>query len=143
MRKNKTFDAWYLLKKSELNRALGLVLEYEKDVNLLCTKKISCKNYEQRCFFQRDLEAAIASRCAYERISGHIKQTLLDALDIHYARIIARSLKLEEREIKCQKKDYIAVAFINRDKQIKEIHEIFKRYNKEYQHVNESKRFTF
>lgn len=125
MRKNKTFAAWYELKKSELNRALDLMLRYEKDIKLLYTKKLACKNYEQACFFKRDIEASIASRCAYERISGHIKQTLLDALNIHYARIIARSLKLEDREIGCQRKDYIAVAFINRDKQIKEIYEMF------------------
>lgn len=126
MRRNRSFNEWYELKKSELKRALDLVLTYEKDINSLCTKKSACKNYEQTCFFKRDIEASIASKCAYEDIAGHIKQTLLDSLNIHYARIIARSLKLEECEIKCQKKDYIAVAFINRDKQTKEIYEIFK-----------------
>lgn len=125
MRKNKTFADWYELKKSELNRALDWVSRYKKDVKMLCTKKSACKNYEQACFFARDIEASIASRTAYERISDHIKQILLDSLNTHYARIIARSLKFKESEIKCQKKDYIAVAFINRDKQIKEINEMF------------------
>lgn len=138
MRKNKPFATWYELKKLELKRALDSALAYEKDINLLCTKRSACKNYEQSCFFRRDIEASIASRCAYEDIAIHIKQTLLDALNMHYARIIARSLKFEEREIKCQKKDYIASAFFDRDIQIKEIHEMFEKDFKRLIHIKES-----
>lgn len=131
MRKNKTFYEWYNYTMDCIRRALELIEHYSLRVAEITNKKETCKNFEQRLFFERDVEVDIRTKNIYKKVASRNKRILITGINVHFARAISRGLKVKESEIGSKKEDYLATAFISRDICISQIDSLFNKMDKE------------
>lgn len=115
MRHNRPFNEWYDDMKCGIARSLSLIAHFKSCADGIKDKMRKCKSFEQKLFFERDLDAAIRSKIVYEKIAARNKGILMNGINVHYARAMARGLKINETELGSKRKDYLGAAFISRE----------------------------
>ena len=131
MRRNRSFNEWYDDIKDRIARSLSLIAYFGSREDGIKDKKRKCKNFEQRLFFERDLEEEIRNKILYKRIAAMYRGILMDGINVHYARTISRGLNINETELGSRRKDYLSAAFISREICISQINSLYDKANKE------------
>lgn len=124
MRRNRSFNEWYDDMKDRIARSLSLIAYFGSREDGIKDKKQKCKSFEQRLFFERDIEEAIRNKILYKRIAARYRGILMDGINVHYARSMSRGLNINEIELGSKRKDYLAAAFISREILITQINEL-------------------
>ena len=127
MRRNRSFNEWYDDIKDRIARSLSLIAYFGSREDGIKDKKRKCKNFEQRLFFERDLEEEIRNKILYKRIAAMYRGILMDGINVHYARTISRGLNINETELGSRRKDYLSAAFISREILITKINELYEQ----------------
>jgi len=131
MRRNRSFNEWYDDTKDRIARSLSLIAHFNSYEDDIKNKKRKCKNFEQRLFFERDLESAIRNQIMYKRIAAFYRGILMNGINIHYARAMSRGLNINETELGSRRKDYLSAVFISREICISKINSLYDKANKE------------
>lgn len=131
MRHNRSFNEWYDDMKDRIARSLSLIAHFNSCEDDIKNKKRKCKNFEQRLFFERDLESAIRNQIMYKRIAARYRGILMNGINIHYARAMSRGLNINETELGSRRKDYLSAVFISREICISKINSLYDKANKE------------
>ena len=127
MRRNRSFNEWYDDIKDRIARSLSLIAYFGSREDGIKDQKRKCKNFEQRLFFERDLEEEIRNKILYKRIAAMYRGILMDGINVHYARTISRGLNINETELGSRRKDYLSAAFISREILITKINELYEQ----------------
>lgn len=131
MRRNRSFNEWYDDMKDRIARSLSLIAYFSSREDDIKDKKRKCKSFEQRFFFERDIEEAIRNQIMYKRIASICRGILMDGINVHYARAISRGLNIDETKVGSKRKDYLSAAFISREICISQINSLYHKMNKE------------
>ena len=127
MRRNRSFNEWYDDMKDRIARSLSLIAYFGSREDGIKDKKQKCKSFEQRFFFERDIEEAISNQIMYKRIAAMYRGILMNGINVHYARTISRGLNINETEFGPRRKDYLSAAFISREILITKINELYEQ----------------
>lgn len=127
MRRNRSFNEWYDDMKDKIARSLSLIAYSNSRADGIKDKMRKCKNFEQRLFFERDLDEAIKSKIIHKMIEARYRVILMNGINVHYARTISRGLKINETELGSKRKDYLSAAFISREILITKINELYEQ----------------
>lgn len=131
MRRNRSFNEWYDDMKDKIARSLSLIAYSNSRADGIKDKMRKCKSFEQRLFFERDLEEAIKSKIIYKRIAARYRGILMNGINIHYARSMSRGLNINETKLGSRRKDYLSAAFISREICISQINSLYSKMGKE------------